>query len=143
MVVAKIRIAPELASQLSKENGSPGNDQQRTTTPPGSAFTPLQQDSQTRAAARKSKELQSALITSESIGGLLLKNEETEVVKVNERASALISSGACQAKRDAPCAHERVAVLNCYKNHSGNELVCASLVSAYQLCSSTEFRNRN
>lgn len=143
MVIANIRIAPELAHQLNKENGAPGSDTQKTAPAPGAAFvTSLQQDSQTKAAARKSKELQSALITSESMGGLLLKNEEDEVTKVQARASALLSPGACQGRREPPCADERVSVLTCYKDNSGNELVCASLVSAYQHCSSMMFQNQ-
>lgn len=142
MVVANIRITPELAHQLSKENGVPDGDPPRTSSAPGAVFGHRQHESQTKAAARKSKELQSALITSESIGGLLLKNESNEVNKIQSRASALLASDDCQDERQPPCSHERVSVLDCYKENSGNELVCASLVSAYQQCSRSRFQSQ-
>lgn len=143
MVVANIRITPELAHQLSKESGFASSESPRSSpVPTTSAFSQRHQDSQTKAAVKRSKQLQSALTASESVGDLLLKNETDEATKVQDMASALLASHDCRNERRPPCSHERVAVLDCYKQNSGNELVCASLVSAYQDCSSTKFQSK-
>lgn len=144
-MVASLRISPELLAQLKRDAGLAGAAEsskggataQREYLP---SFT--RADAQTRSAIEKSKQLQSALITSESVGGLLLKQEDSEISKIEAKAAELLSSEFNAPLAQPPCAVERSSVLDCYKVNPGNELKCAQFVSAYQTCSDLAFRAR-
>jgi hypothetical protein len=141
-MVSSLRISPDLLAQLKRDAGAPGADASRTTQVPQSDLLLKfsRADAQTRAAIEKSKELQSALMTSESVGGLLLKNEDNELAKVKEKVSHLMASEFSANQKAPPCASERGAVVECYKLNPGNELKCAHIVSAYQHCADEAFK---
>lgn len=144
-MVASLRISPELLAQLKRDAGLAGAaESSKGGTAAQREYLPSfsRADAQTRSAIEKSKDLQSALITSESVGGLLLKQEDSEISKIEAKAAELLSSEFNAPPRQPPCASERTMVLDCYKVNPGNELKCAEFVSAYQSCSDLAFRTR-
>jgi hypothetical protein len=142
-MVASLRISPELLNQLKRDAGlGEAIESSKAGTPAQREYLPSfsKADAQTRSAIEKSKELQSALITSESVGGLLLKQEDSEISKIEAKAAELLSSEFAAPPRQPPCAEERSSVLSCYQLNPGNELKCAQLVSAYERCADIAFR---
>jgi hypothetical protein len=144
-MVASLRISPELLAQLKRDAGLAGAaESSKAGAPAQSEYLPSfsRVDAQTRSAIDKSKELQSALITSEAVGGLLLKQEDSEISKIEAKAAELLSSEFNAPPRQPPCAAERSSVLDCYKMNPGHELKCAEFVSAYQTCADLAFKAR-
>ena len=84
-MVASLRISPELLAQLKRDAGLAGAaESSKAGTAAQREYLPSfsRADAQTRSAIEKSRDLQSALITSESVGGLLLKQEDSEISKI-------------------------------------------------------------
>ena len=133
-----INISHGLIEQLQEESGLAAvkKDHHDRVGPAAPVFTPGIQslDGQSRAEVRSDKQLAAALHSSRTLGGLLLKHEEEELAKVNAHTQSILWADRMVQQRQACCAAERDACLQCYEQHTGDELQCASAVQAYDEC---------
>lgn len=136
-----LEISRDLVHQLQEENGiapqrAPGGGSA------GPSMTPhvRKLDSATRAEIQKHRKLEAVLKTSRNVGGVLLKHEEDEVAKAREFAAQVVQEAPKQCL-DA-CSSERDACIQCYRRHKGDEMQCASAVSAYDTCARESLLSR-
>ncbi|XP_042051752.1 uncharacterized protein LOC121797086 [Salvia splendens] len=82
--------------------------------------------------------IRSVLEESEKVVERLRKNEENMLQEVTERAKGLHDKEfELRNSKPIPCLDEKIACLNCYKEHINDPLKCAQLVRYFANCART------
>mmetsp|Transcript_22278 Transcript_22278/g.69326 ORF Transcript_22278/g.69326 Transcript_22278/m.69326 type:complete len:149 (-) Transcript_22278:159-605(-) len=129
-----VKISKRLLDKLA---GRPVERAVRADEPTGSSKVapPVERRVAARQPARsEEQDVMAALQRSRRVGGMLLKSEAEEMIKVRNLVNDLHSREFRPPRTKPACGSEKDACLSCYSVNSGDPLRCAKEVKAFTSC---------